>query len=112
VPTAVLIRALEPTEGLGRMAELRSGRIARDRLKPTDLCSGPAKLTQALAIDRDLDGEDLVASDRLFVERGRPIAKARLVAARRIGVAYAGEWADRPLRYYQADNPHVSVRRS
>jgi len=107
-PTAVLIRALEPIDGIDIMRNHRAGKIAADRLKPTDLCSGPAKLTQALAITRELDGADLVLGDDLFIERGRRVLPSRIALARRVGVDYAGEWAARPLRFYEADNPHVS----
>jgi DNA-3-methyladenine glycosylase len=110
VPTACLIRALEPVEGVAVMRRLRAGRIAPERLKETDLCSGPAKLAQALAIDRTLDGEDLVLSRRLFIEPGERVGADRLVTATRIGVHYAQEWAAKPLRFYELGNRHVSVR--
>jgi DNA-3-methyladenine glycosylase len=106
---ACLIRALEPIDGLDVMRRHRAGKLAAARLRDRDLCSGPAKLTQSLAIDRSLDGVDLVVDGRLFIERGRVIAADRIVAATRIGVAYAGEWARRPLRFLIAANPHVSV---
>jgi DNA-3-methyladenine glycosylase len=107
---AVLLRALEPSEGIERMRRHRSGRIAPERLRDTDLCSGPAKLAQALQLDRSFDGVDLVAGTGLFVEPGRPVAPAEIVAAPRVGVTYAAEWAAKPLRFYVAGNPHVSVR--
>jgi DNA-3-methyladenine glycosylase len=107
-PTAVLIRALEPLEGLARMRAHRAGRVPAARLRDTDLCSGPAKLAQALQLDRGLDGADLVSGETLFLERGARPKPAQIVAAPRIGVAYAGEWADKPLRFYLAGNPHVS----
>ena len=105
-PTAVLIRALEPLEGLERMRAHRGGGGAR--LRDTDLCSGPARLAQALRLDRALDGADLVTGSVLFLERGAPVAAEQIIAAPRIGVAYAGEWADEPLRFYVGGNPHVS----
>ncbi len=110
VPTACLIRALEPVEGVEVMRRLRAGKIPPERLKETDLCSGPAKLAQALAIDRSLDGEDLVVSRRLFIEEGEAVGADRIVTAARIGVHYAAEWAHRPLRFYELGNRHVSVR--
>ena len=65
---AVLIRALEPLEGLEEMA------ARRGTAEPRLLCAGPARLTQALAIDRDLDGVDLRRSDEVFIERcERPV---------------------------------------
>jgi len=110
-PSAVLIRALEPLEGLEHMRAQRAGKRPGARLRDTDLCSGPAKLAQALRLDRALDGADLVAGERLFIERGTRIAPARIVAAPRIGVAYAAEWAAKPLRFYVAGNPNVTRAR-
>jgi DNA-3-methyladenine glycosylase len=107
-PTAVLIRALEPLEGLERMRAHRGGGGRGAPLRDTDLCSGPAKLAQALRMDRALDGADLVTGSALFLERGAPVAAKQIIAAPRIGVAYAGEWADKPLRFYVVGNPHVS----
>lgn len=107
-PVAVLIRALEPLEGLANMRAFRAGRIRAARLRDTDLCSGPAKLAQALRLDRALDGADLVTGDALFLERGARVAPAGVIATPRIGVAYAGDWAAAPLRFHIAGNPHVS----
>jgi DNA-3-methyladenine glycosylase len=102
---AVLLRALEPIEGIDAMFAARP----RARLI-TDLCSGPAKLTQALRIKGDLDGEDLLKSPRLFIERerDRPLSASRIGAGPRIGVQYSGEWAAAPLRFFIRDCPHVS----
>ena len=60
---AVLVRAIEPTEGLARM--YRNRRTAK---RESDLCSGPAKLTQAMEIDRALNGTDLRTAESLFIE--------------------------------------------
>jgi len=101
-PVAVLLRALDPTDGLDAMRDRRQ--------RDVDLCSGPARLCQALAIDRSLDGLDLVKSTKLFIEPppSRSPAPQRIVTAPRIGVQYAGAWARKPLRYYVKGNPHVS----
>jgi DNA-3-methyladenine glycosylase len=107
-PTAVLIRALEPQEGLERMRALRAARMKRARLRDTELCSGPARLAQALCLDRSLDGTDLVDGDILFLEHGPRVPASAVGSGPRIGVAYAGEWADRPLRFFIRDNPHLS----
>lgn len=103
-PVAVLIRALQPTEGLEQMYTHRA-KAGRDR----DLCSGPGKLCQALAIDRGLNGIDLTRDGQLFVEivRDGPIDHSVLVNTPRIGVG-TGEWADRPLRWALAGCEHVS----
>ena len=102
---AVLLRALEPVAGKKLMFQFR--KTARH---DTDLCSGPAKLCQALAIDRDQDGLDLTSSRTLFIERIRRRAypASSIEVGPRVGVAYAGEWAKEPLRFYLKDNPHVS----
>ena len=107
-PVAVLIRALEPTDGLDRMYQHRK-KAKRD----TDLCSGPAKLCQSLRIDRELDGNDLVKGEGLWIEQTRkaPLPTSRTVTGSRIGVSYAEEWADKPLRFYIKDNSHVSKPR-
>lgn len=107
-PMAVLIRAMEPTEGIEQMYRHRQA-AHRD----ADLCSGPAKLCQALKIDRKLDGEDLVKSGNLFIEQVRktPLPASRITVGPRIGVSYADEWADKPLRFYIQDNPHISKPR-
>ena len=104
-PVAVLIRALEPTEGLAKM--YRHRKAAR---RDTDLCSGPAKLCQALRIDRKLDGHDLTKASPLFIEKSRRsmMPTSKIAAGPRVGVGYAEEWADKPLRFYIKQNTHVS----
>jgi len=108
-PVAVLIRALEPTEGIDLMYKHR--KAAR---RDTDLCSGPAKLCQALGIDRHLDRHDLSRGRPLFIEPARKttVPASRITVARRVGVSYAKQWADKPLRFYITDNPHVSRPRT
>ena len=102
---AVLIRAIEPTEGVQQMFARRP----RARTV-TDLCSGPAKLCQALAIDRRLNALDLRRSRALFVERIRARAMPDHLIGRspRIGIDSAGEWAEKPLRFFAIGNLHVS----
>jgi DNA-3-methyladenine glycosylase len=116
VGVAVLIRALEPTEGLEAMFRLRS-KSADRRARPliaTDLCSGPGKLTQALGIDRRLDGIDLRTCSDLFIERlhTTPLDSKLIGTSPRIGlnpqIHWPTGWADRRLRYFLRGNPHVS----
>lgn len=119
-PAAVLLRALEPLEGIEIMRRNRlktpgnSGRARRRALKDEDLCSGPARLCQALSIDRDLNGADMVRENRVYIadppDGHAPLEESEIVRTARIGVAYAGEWASSPLRFYMASSPHVSVR--
>ncbi|MEM1445938.1 MAG: DNA-3-methyladenine glycosylase [Planctomycetota bacterium] len=104
-PQAVLLRALEPTEGLDAMY-VRRPKAKRD----ADLCSGPGKLGAAMGIALGHNGIDLATSDTLYVERvrSRALPADRIVVRPRIGVDYAEEWAEAPLRFYVVDNPHVS----
>jgi DNA-3-methyladenine glycosylase len=109
-PVAVLIRALEPIEGVERIREFRQkGGRRKSPLADKDLCSGPAKLCQGLSIDRSLSGGDLVSGEQLAIEhRPNKDAPYALVNSRRIGIEYAEEWALRPLRWHLAKNRHVS----
>jgi DNA-3-methyladenine glycosylase len=99
-PAAVLIRAVEPVDGIQLMEARR--RTERRR----NLCSGPGKLCQALAIDRSLNGADL-CGDIIYIEdRGEPIP--RFLARPRIGVDYAGKWKDKPFRFLVRGNEFIS----
>lgn len=100
VGEAVLVRALEPLEGIEKMKKLRS----TSRLE--SLCSGPGKLCQALGIGRKENGLPL-NGDRLWIEDGP--APERVITCTRIGIAQP-EARDLPLRFYDADSPHVSKR--
>ena len=99
----VLIRALEPLEGIERM------RASRPRAKrDTELCSGPARLAQALGITGANDGADLVLGDQGFkiLDDGIPSPDPPM-ASPRIGISRAVEL---PWRWHVAGNPHVSRR--
>ena len=97
-PVAVLIRAIAPVEGIEAMRAHRAGSAKAPReLNDRVLCAGPARVCQALRIDRGLDGLDLCASRELWIERGPAVRRAE--RSPRIGVAYAREWAERPLRF-------------
>ena len=101
---AVLLRAGEPVEGEERMVENR-GWTRKPR--PGDLAGGPGKICQALAVDRTLDGA-LLNEPPLLITRGEPVGETEIVASPRIGVDYAGEAAQWPLRFSVRGNPHVS----
>jgi DNA-3-methyladenine glycosylase len=103
-PAAVLIRALEPLEGIDQMRQHR-------RLVPLKaVCNGPAKLTQALRIDRRHNGVDLCARGAdVWLEAGEPLAARRVGRGPRIGIEYAPEpWRSRPWRFFVKDSPFVS----
>lgn len=100
-PEAVLIRALEIDEGVA-LARRRRG------LRPADhrLASGPGNVGQALGVDRSSNGADLLGGS-IWIEprQGR---SPKVQRGPRIGVGYAGAWANRPLRYWIADDRHRS----
>lgn len=91
VPHAVLIRALEPIAGIERTW-------------------GPGLLCRAMHIDRSLNGANL-CGDSLWIERPADWKRHALTigTATRIGVDYAGEWAQKPWRFYDVASPYVST---
>ncbi|MEO1009495.1 MAG: DNA-3-methyladenine glycosylase [Planctomycetota bacterium] len=111
-PQAVLIRALEPLDGAGRMLELRrTGPKAPAEIAERLLCAGPARLCRALAIDREFDGENLLSSQRLWLEGPKAGARnpSTIVAGPRIGIAGTGEpWVGASLRFAEAGHRGLS----
>ena len=102
-PAAVLIRALEPAEGEGAMQENRGGRSG------PDLTSGPARLCQALAIDRQFDGQDLCAVDApLFVEQDGGVPDEQVLTGPRIGVRGDEAALNAPWRFHVQGSRFVS----
>lgn len=99
--SAVLIRALEPLSGM----ELMQQRRGTDNL--FDLCRGPARLCEAFAVDRSLDGWDMSRSTRLWIANDdtAPNQEFRLTRSPRIGVTSA---KDSPLRFFIDGSPFVS----
>jgi DNA-3-methyladenine glycosylase len=97
---AVLIRALEPLEGIDLMRRRRG--VEHERL----LCSGPGRLCQSLGIGLDLHGTDLVTSDTLWIESGETASDVSISG--RIGISRGQEhnW-----RYWITGNRHVSAHR-
>jgi DNA-3-methyladenine glycosylase len=100
-PAAVLIRAIEPLSHTSVMRELRKG-PGRDH----DIGSGPGKLCMAMAIDKALNGEDL-SGNTLWIE-DRKLEVGPVGTTPRIGVDYAGDYRNKPWRFYVRGNPHVS----
>jgi DNA-3-methyladenine glycosylase len=102
-PTAVLVRAVEPEEGIDFMRERRA--VAKER----ELTSGPGKLCKALAIDRSFDREDLTTSTRVWLEdAGVSLRPEEIAEGPRIGIAYAEEYALKPWRFWLKGNVFVS----
>lgn len=110
VPEAVLIRALEPYEGLDAMALSRYNKVyeALNKSQIRNLSNGPGKLCIALSIDRSLNGEDL-CGNRLFIEDiPQTTEPFNISASKRIGVDYAEEAKDFPLRFFIENSKYVS----
>lgn len=103
-PHVVLVRAVEPVEGVDIMRERRG--VIKDR----DLTSGPGKLCIAFDITRDLNGAD-VDGERIWVEKYRNFRADKIEAGPRVGIDYAGEFVDAPWRYWLKGNEYVSRRR-
>ena len=101
IAEAVLIRALEPIEGLGVMRARRH--VEKDR----QLCSGPGKLCQALGITQAENGLDLTSSP-LKILRGKPVPDSEVAVTPRINVDYAGEDALLPYRFIVKDSCFLS----
>ena len=99
VGAAVLIRALQPLTGIDHMRARRGVDAERS------LCSGPGKLTQALGIELEHNGGDLVAGPILISSRPRDWSDVRVVADERIGISQATEL---PWRFTAAGNRYVS----
>ena len=108
-PEAVLIRAVEPIENIDAMAVNRFGKIYKDlsSYQKKNLTNGPGKLTMAMGIDRALNGK-ILSQDYLYIEEGEDVRN--IIETKRIGIDYAGEDANLPLRFYIEDNPYVSVK--
>ncbi|MGK2850504.1 MAG: DNA-3-methyladenine glycosylase [Candidatus Limnocylindrales bacterium] len=119
VASAVLIRAIEPTEGLDLMRTGRATQRARRRGRPMGedrtpdqrLASGPGLVGAAFGIDTSWTGTDLCSStSTLRLERAAPgPARGKIVASPRVGVDHAGpDWALRPWRFSIVGHPSIS----
>ena len=102
-PEAVLIRAIEPLEGVFEMKK------NRNRNRKIDLCSGPGKLCQALNITRVLNAKNLSQFGEIYISKGQK--PKRIEVDRRIGLPLHEDSAYWFLRFYVKDNPFVSVGR-
>ncbi|HEY4306396.1 MAG TPA: DNA-3-methyladenine glycosylase [Gemmatimonadaceae bacterium] len=102
-PSAVLIRALEPLEGIPLMQRRRPS-----AKRPYDLTNGPGKLCLALGITGEQTWHPL-QKPPLLIRRGETIPDERVAITPRIGIT---QWADAPLRWIIADSPYVSKKLS
>jgi DNA-3-methyladenine glycosylase len=100
-PAAVLIRAIEPLENVDSMRKRR-----KNPVRDTDIGSGPGKLCMAMSIDKSLNGADLLGNT-IWIE-DRNFEPGAILTSPRVGVDYAGEYKEKPWRFFVAGSPHVS----
>ncbi|WP_291571218.1 DNA-3-methyladenine glycosylase [Clostridium sp. UBA4548] len=110
IPQAVLIRALQPVEGIEDMALLRVNKNIKELTKKQiiNIANGPAKLCSALKLDKTLNAVNLT-SDILYIEDVN-YNNFEIVETTRIGIDYAEEAKDYPWRFYIKDNPYISKK--
>ena len=104
VADAVLIRSLEPVNGIDEMLKRRK----LDKLLPR-LSSGPGSMSKALGINRNHNGISLL-EDTIWLEGYRQFKEKDIVSTTRIGIDYAEEDALLPWRFYVKDNPFISKK--
>lgn len=108
-PAAVLIRAVEPLEGLEWMARARRN---GGNPRPHELASGPGKLCQSFGLDLRDNRADLLGSE-LWIEEGSRVSQARIATSARIGCeTAAAPWDLMPWRFYVADSRFVTPGRA
>ncbi len=103
VPHAVLIRAVEPLEGIEHMLERRG----KEKLTPS-LTAGPGAMSMALGIHTSQTGKSLLDNEIYIEDRGFRIPSKDIVPGTRVGVAYAQEDAYLPYRFFIRGNKYVS----
>ncbi len=106
-PHAILIRALEPMEGINYMLK-RVGKPIPDYT----LTKGPGNLARAMGISKMHTGGNLFSEEIFIEDDGLRYKKDRIVITHRIGVDYAGTDAQLPYRFLVKDNPYVSAKKS
>lgn len=113
----VLLRALEPLEGIDCMQELRAKarkRVDQSNSKPLMLkmlSNGPSKLCMALGINKNnTNTVDITNSDEIWLETGSHVSETDIVSTKRVGISRAGLWADKPFRFYIKDSEFVSQK--
>jgi len=106
IPHAILIRAVEPTEGISIMQDR-----TRKKVLDNTLTRGPGNVSKALGIFTYHSGLDLVRSDIRIVDDGFQYKKKEIAVTTRIGVDYAGPGALLPYRFIVRDNPYGSGKR-
>jgi DNA-3-methyladenine glycosylase len=103
---AVLIRAVEPIDGIDLMSQNRFHKISLSEKEKLNLTNGPAKFCQAFAITKEQNGISLL-SDEIFIVNANKINPSEIVNSKRIGIKKS---VDLPWRYFIKDNPFVSKK--
>lgn len=103
-PSAVLLRAIEPEEGMDLMENRRKTNVLRN------LASGPGKLCMAFGIGKELNGKTVFGKDIWIENRGEDEPSKNIVSAPRVGVDYAKHCKNLPWRFYIKDNQFVSKK--
>lgn len=101
IPEGVLIRALEPYQGMDAMTQSR-------QQTGVNLTNGPGKLTEALAIERAAHYGTNILTPPLYLDLTQRRVPRAIESTPRIGIPNKGEWTDKPLRYFVSGNPYVS----
>lgn len=109
---AVLVRAVEPLDGLENMFE---NRYKRPMVKPTkreliNLTNGPGKFVMAYKMKREDYGKDLVTDPDIWVEDASSLSTDEIIRSKRINIDYAEMGKDYLLRFHIKDNPYVSKK--
>lgn len=103
---AVLIRAVEPIDGIDLMSQNRFHKISLTQKEILNLTNGPAKFCQAFAITKEQNGISLL-SNEIFIVNANKINSSEIVNSKRIGIKKS---VDLPWRYFIKDNPFVSKK--
>jgi DNA-3-methyladenine glycosylase len=103
-PQGVMIRGLEPVDGVAQMIRNRHGRAG------AMLSDGPGKLVEALGITRELYGDSIFTSSLHLVPEKRRIPK-KIEVLPRIGIPNKGIWTEKPLRFVVSGNPYITNQR-
>ena len=101
IPHAILVRGLEPVEGIEVMRERRHSHPDRN------LTNGPGKLCVAMGIDRQLDRADLLGN-KVWLEEFESVSASKIAKGPRIGIDYAEAWIEKPWRFWIKGNEFVS----
>ena len=107
VPHAVLIRALEPLEGIDQMLK-RTGKPIAD----FTITKGPGNLSRAMGMSKKHTGQNLLSEEIFIEDDGFRYKKNQMLATKRIGVEYALEDAELPYRFIVRGNPYVSAKKA